>query len=491
MNRRAICISGSSETAVSEWAHALQAALGPDQCTLFDIARYCEGAAGSLTPDMTARLCRDLDQLRNGQIAACPVPLRVRDREQRLFDALHPAPLLIVLNPLAEVEPPGLDPLIEEHWWLGSSPPKSADRQVGLETHLLDLIETGLSWMAGFGLDLDRHRAACSLAPEFFALAGRMGLDKLGQRLERQAKHWAGLDHQGEGVFFFERWIPVDRLVQLVMDGVGLGGMGRRGARRLVVERNIVYHAGLPAALDGFTLLQLSDLHLDLETGVIDELLRIVPELDYDVVVVTGDYRNSTRDNYAHSIERTREILAALRPPLVGILGNHDFIEMAPALEANGLRVLLNEGVFVEVGDARVLIAGIDDPHFYQTHDLTRAGRMNAADDLFRVLLSHSPEIWQQAAPDYDLMLSGHTHGGQICLPGGIALVRNGRCPARILSGAWREADMQGYTSRGTGCCGVPMRFFCPPEITLHVLPALSASPAGVIEAGNPRFHAR
>jgi predicted MPP superfamily phosphohydrolase len=69
-------------------------------------------------------------------------------------------------------------------------------------------------------------------------------------------------------------------------------------------------------------------------------------------------------------------------------------------------------------------------------------------------------------------MLSGHTHGGQICLPGGFVLIRNAPVPRHMLAGAWRHAGLQGYTSRGTGSCGVAARFFCPPEITLHVLRA-------------------
>jgi hypothetical protein len=66
------------------------------------------------------------------------------------------------------------------------------------------------------------------------------------------------------------------------------------------------------------------------------------------------------------------------------------------------------------------------------------------------------------------MMLSGHTHGGQICLPGGHALIKVCDVPRRILAGAWHHRGMHGYTSVGTGSCGVPLRYFCPPEITLH-----------------------
>jgi predicted MPP superfamily phosphohydrolase len=67
-------------------------------------------------------------------------------------------------------------------------------------------------------------------------------------------------------------------------------------------------------------------------------------------------------------------------------------------------------------------------------------------------------------------MLSGHTHGGQICLPGGIAIVRNGRCPPAQFVGPWSHHGLHGYTSAGTGSCGVAARFNCPPELTVHVL---------------------
>ena len=89
----------------------------------------------------------------------------------------------------------------------------------------------------------------------------------------------------------------------------------------------------------------------------------------------------------------------------------------------------------------------------------------------FSILLSHTPEIYRQAAhAGFDIMLSGHTHGGQICLPGGIAVTLDSVLPRRLGSGAWRHGGMTGYTSKGAGCSIIPVRFNCPPEITLHHL---------------------
>ncbi len=87
------------------------------------------------------------------------------------------------------------------------------------------------------------------------------------------------------------------------------------------------------------------------------------------------------------------------------------------------------------------------------------------------ILLAHSPEIYKQACyAGFQLMLCGHTHGGQICLPGGFPLIVNAQCPRRICRGAWRYDSLQGYTSSGCGSSIVPARFNCPPEVTIHEL---------------------
>ncbi|MGD0533342.1 MAG: hypothetical protein ABSA62_14025 [Methyloceanibacter sp.] len=88
--------------------------------------------------------------------------------------------------------------------------------------------------------------------------------------------------------------------------------------------------------------------------------------------------------------------------------------------------------------------------------------------DEFSILISHTPEVYRHAAhADFNLLLSGHTHGGQICLPGGIPITLHSVLPRSMGSGAWKYHDI-GYTSVGAGSSVVPVRFNCPPEITLH-----------------------
>jgi hypothetical protein len=143
---------------------------------------------------------------------------------------------------------------------------------------------------------------------------------------------------------------------------------------------------------------------------------------------------------------------------------------MVAPLEAMGVRCLVNEAVTLQREGARIHLAGVDDAHFYRMDNLDRA-LADVPWEAFTILLSHTPELWRQAAHSaVDLMLSGHTHGGQICLPGGVPVFLSAKLPRRLGRGPWRHHGLVGYTSVGCGACVVPVRFNCPPEITLHVL---------------------
>ena len=308
--------------------------------------------------------------------------------------------------------------------------------------------------------------------PEPFAsLENRLGRPMLEKRLMRQADHWAGTAHQGEGIFSLERLVPIDALAAFMLRVSGLAGRSRANylAPRLV-ERHWTLPR-LPSSFAGFRLLQLTDLHLDLDPAFTPCLIERLKPVAYDAVVITGDFRNSTHEDHAPSFEAASKIIDCLHPPRFGILGNHDFLELAPALESAGLSMLLNEVACLTRGDDKLWIAGIDDSHFYRTHDLAR---VDAAlpPDACTILLAHSPEIVHELPPDrFDLVLSGHTHGGQLCLPGGrwlVVPVKN--LKPQFVKGPWQVGTTQGYTSPGTGACGVPARLNCPGEITVHVL---------------------
>lgn len=303
------------------------------------------------------------------------------------------------------------------------------------------------------------------------ALERRMGRDALSSRLNKQASHWADLNHQGEGIFRLEKFLPVDRILGMAFAITGIGWIGRRNVLNIRTVEQTWWLPRLPKAFDGFRLLQISDLHIDLLPELAGAVAAKIAETPHDATVFTGDYRNTTRDDHEPALQLLRGILAKAGFPRFGILGNHDYIEMVWGLENLGLPMLVNEASSIERDGGRIWIAGVDDPHFYRTHNPAQA-RANIPDEAFRILLSHSPECHAEAAAlGYDLMLCGHTHGGQICLPGGRHLycpVRN--LPSRFIRGRWKSDRMQGYTSPGTGACGVPVRLFCPPEITVHIL---------------------
>jgi hypothetical protein len=164
------------------------------------------------------------------------------------------------------------------------------------------------------------------------------------------------------------------------------------------------------------------------------------------------------------------QVCAHLVAPIYGVLGNHDSIRMVPELEEMGIRMLLNEAESLERGDQRIHLVGIDDAHYYRADNIEKAVSQLPADE-FSILLSHTPEIYRQAAhSDFDLLLSGHTHGGQICLPGAIPITLDSALPRRLGSGLWKYHDMVGYTSVGVGSSVAPVRINCLPEITLHHL---------------------
>jgi predicted MPP superfamily phosphohydrolase len=146
---------------------------------------------------------------------------------------------------------------------------------------------------------------------------------------------------------------------------------------------------------------------------------------------------------------------------------------MLPGLEALGLAMLVNEHVELRRAGASLFLVGIDDAHYYGVDNVAQAASTVPADAV-SILLSHTPEIYRQAAhAGFDLMLCGHTHGGQICLPGERAITLDARCPRYMGNGPWRYERMRGYTSVGSGSCIVPVRLNCLPEVTLHTLRAV------------------
>ncbi len=301
-------------------------------------------------------------------------------------------------------------------------------------------------------------------------LARRLGPLHARQRLGIEDAHEAQAFGQGLNFFHFENWYSVHAMMRLVLRLCGLYGRGRRNAAKVALRRNDIVCARLPRAFDGYVLLHLSDLHADMSEAAMAATRALVGGLDYDLCVMTGDYRARTCGGFEASLAVMTPLVRALRAPIYGVLGNHDTIRMAPALEDLGVRLLLNESVAISREGASIFLAGVDDAHFFRMDNLEKAAA-GVPPEAFSILLSHTPEIYAQAAhAGFDAMLSGHTHGGQICLPGGAPITLDSHLPRRFGAGAWSYCGMSGYTSVGCGSSVLPVRLNCPPEITLHRL---------------------
>ncbi len=289
------------------------------------------------------------------------------------------------------------------------------------------------------------------------ALGQRIGPELVSRRLRREGSR-----------------PPAPRLShRLIRAGIGLSGLRSRGRRNLLdiqLYHNEVRLDRLPAAFDGFTILHVSDPHLDMDQEFLHHLIARLHGLVFDACVLTGDFRFHGFGPYQAALDALQALRPHLGDQVQAVLGNHDTLRMVPGMEARGFPVLMNESVLLRRGDATIVLAGIDDAHFFRTHDLRRA-LAGVPPHGCVVLLSHTPEPYRLAEhAGVQLMLSGHTHGGQICLPGGIPVLTETPTPRAFVRGAWRYRALTGYTSVGCGASVVDVRFNCLPELTLHRL---------------------
>lgn len=260
----------------------------------------------------------------------------------------------------------------------------------------------------------------------------------------------------------------------LILTGLWSLGLRSRALRLArtpqVVERKIVL-PNLPEAFEGYRILQLSDFHFDFIPELPEIVEKLLAGLSFDLCVLTGDFRGETTGPYEESLEHLARTRPALGEKVVAVLGNHDNVEIMLRLPEMGIPVLMNQSMKLEKDGAFILLGGIDDPHYYRTHDFS-AMKAEVEAAPVSILLSHSAESHREAAEaGFDVQLSGHTHGGQLCLPGGIPILAHLHdCPRRMIRGAWSHEQLQGYTSRGIGSSTLDVRLCCPPEASLHVL---------------------
>lgn len=249
-------------------------------------------------------------------------------------------------------------------------------------------------------------------------------------------------------------------------------GLGTRNALDVRSEHIEMKFKNLPVAFDGMVILFISDLHIDAIEKLCDRVIKASASSHYDLCILGGDYSFGHGDEGANVQGLMEKFVDGIksRGDVYAVLGNHDKSSMAKALTGFGVRMLNNDNVCLEKDSDSMHIVGVDDCHYFGADDLDIAVS-GIAPDAFKILVSHSPEIYKSADDHgFDLLLAGHTHGGQICLPDGTVLVEGASVPYKFVKGQWVYNGLTGYTSRGAGSSCVPVRFFCPPEVSFITL---------------------
>jgi len=282
---------------------------------------------------------------------------------------------------------------------------------------------------------------------------------------------------------------PITRrrfLIASASAGAGLALYGSEIERHWIeVTHRDVFLRGLSQAFDGFRVAQLSDIHIDeyTEPFFVRDAVRHINNLNPDAIFLTGDFVTKGILPKRFAVETAWQCANLLNqlqcPHRYAILGNHDVLtsrqEVSEALSSHAITVLDNAYVPIERAGARFWLAGLDDA--LEGHpDPERAIPQSIRN------VQHEPIVLLCHAPDYidtlltlpegqavSLMLSGHTHGGQVRVPfaGPLNLPPLGR---KYVEGWFRFGNLQLYVNRGLGTVGVPVRFDCPPEITLFTL---------------------
>lgn len=258
--------------------------------------------------------------------------------------------------------------------------------------------------------------------------------------------------------------VPLHKTTPVFLTTIGMRSTAEKEYTNFVHRHIIWVFDELPEKFNGWKLLQLSDLHADLSPTFAESLSQSLQYVKADACAITGDFQDRPKDSPHKTVEALRTILRPLKMPIYGIPGNHDTLQTVEAVQTTGVEMLINRSTPIKSGGDTIHLCGVDDPHFYQTHDLQAAGGPG-----FRILLAHSPEIYKEAAEEnFALCLSGHTHAGQIQLPGLGALMGKSGIPRAMFHGKWKSKNLSGFTSAGTGSSAVPLRLNCRPEIITH-----------------------
>lgn len=223
----------------------------------------------------------------------------------------------------------------------------------------------------------------------------------------------------------------------------------------------------LPASFEGFRIVQLTDLHSKSFGKSQNRLVRKVRQQKPDLIVFTGDLIDQKRSQFKPGVTLLIELTSIA--PVYYVTGNHEWWSrkaeaLVSELTSRGVHVLQNESTTIQRGDEQIHLAGVDDPALEGSFE-ARLEEVSSND--FTILLSHRPEflnLYQQHA--FDLVFTGHAHGGQVRIPfvGGAVAPGQGFFP-RYTAGKYEQGDTTMIVSRGLGNSIIPQRFFNRPEV--------------------------
>lgn len=251
----------------------------------------------------------------------------------------------------------------------------------------------------------------------------------------------------------------------------GLERRGLRNARAVGLTPVEFTFPHLPPAFDGYTVLHLSDLHVGTVPGLLEALPALLGRITADLVVITGDFQTKGEPAAPDAARLLAPVVAVLHPAdgILAVLGNHDSADLVDALAPLNVRVLINEAVTLTRRGEHIHIIGTDD--VFAFHSPAAQAALALRQDGFRMVLGHTVDLVTPAEQQgYALYLSGHTHGGQVCLPGGRPIFTALDRHRTLAKGAWRHGRLQGYTSSGTGSGIPPLRFHSRPEAAVITL---------------------
>jgi uncharacterized protein len=269
-------------------------------------------------------------------------------------------------------------------------------------------------------------------------------------------------------------WASFEKALGLFVWLLRVAGLHKKGIQNAInikCEHHSVAFDRLPEAFHKFRILHLTDMHIDGNPLMLKPLLEQISKLEYDICLITGDFRFGTHGSISGVLEPLKTLIENIKAPfgIHATLGNHDSQAMVPVFEEMGISMLVNESVKIQKGGDEIVLTGIDDVHYYYTDYAIHA--MEQSPEVFKIALVHSPEMFDVAADNhYSLYLCGHTHAGQICLPGGKPVFKHLYTGKNLTKGFWKLNGLTGYTSAGCGTSGIPIRFNCEGEITLFTL---------------------